>query len=199
MARPTEVIMTGADNKQLMVWDSGDAAFHGHVHSSSEGANIPLWNSANGLKVFTSCAAVVIVSLAAGQPTASSNTRIASNPLISSTEVIRSMRASPRDKSHTEDYVGNVGAEQECQSSCEAISEEVSEEATMLTTTELNRRELILKRTINGTALALAVGGSASLFGSVSLVELIPGLLAGIGVLGSCGIQLNKVEALRHR
>ncbi|MFQ1691249.1 hypothetical protein ACK38U_01895 [Aeromonas veronii] len=67
----------------------------------------------------------------------------------------------------------------------------------MLSTTELDRRERILKTAINGTSIAMVAGVSVTLLGGVSALELIPGLFAGIGVLGSCGIQLNKVDALR--
>ncbi|WP_413165672.1 hypothetical protein [Aeromonas salmonicida] len=185
-----------AENMQQKIWDSGKATFNANVLSSSDANGFRVGQS-GGVKILTSCAAVVAVSLVAGQPSTSSSVRIApttvSNP---SEQIFRSVRSSQRDKLCVEGYFDVTGSEQGCLAPS-VIGNEVREEATMLSTTELNRRERILKTAINGTGIAMVAGISITLLGGVSALELIPGLFAGIGVLGSCGIQLNKVDALR--
>lgn len=190
------------DNYQT-VWDCSNASLHGHLRSSSEGMKAPPLPAVNGAKIFTSCAAVVVASLATGQPLISTNNaRISTSSIVSSTEVIRSTRTTTlRDKIESGSYVDIVSTTREplLQMSVEVFAAEGQKEVTMLNVAELNRRERILKSTINGTAVAMAVGFLTCLLGGVSFLELTPGLLAGIGVLGSCGIQLNKVDALRKK
>lgn len=67
----------------------------------------------------------------------------------------------------------------------------------MLNETELARRETIFKSTINATVIGLLGLFVAAAIGVVDLLALIPALLSAIGVIGSCGIQLRKVDACR--
>lgn len=189
--------LIGAESNQQKVWDSGQSMIDGHVLGSFYEKDVRVSQN-DGLKILTSCAAVVVVSLVAGQPSMATNARVAPTSIPAPSEQLRPLRSSQRDKTDIESYFDVTKVMQSSLALCEVSVEEVREEATMLSTTELCRRERILKTTINGTAVALVAGFSITLLGGVSLFELVPALFAAIGVLGSCGIQLNKIAALRR-
>lgn len=69
----------------------------------------------------------------------------------------------------------------------------------MLSPADLDHRERIFKTTVNSVTLLIGAGIASAVFGLLSWVDVVPGVLAGIGVLGSCGIQLNKVDVLRKQ
>ncbi|MCH7371048.1 hypothetical protein [Aeromonas sp. MR16] len=186
------------ESSQQRVWDNGGSTFDDHALNSFYEKGIRVSQN-DGLKILTSCAAVVVISLVAGQPTAVSNSRVAPTSIPGPSEQLRPLRSSQRDRADVESYFDVTKVLANSLVFGDKVLEEVREETTMLNTTELNRRERVLKTTINGTAFFMIAGLSVALFGGFSLLELIPGLCAGIGVLGSCGIQLNKVDAHRNR
>ncbi|MGL5814928.1 MAG: hypothetical protein ACRCYW_16580 [Aeromonas sp.] len=185
-----------AESNQQQVWERRYAMLAHHELTTALEGEVRVSQN-DGLKILASCAAVVAVSLAAVQPLQGVNVRIAPISVTIPSEQLRPPRSSQRDKTDVESYFDVTKVVQSSLTLCDATLEEVREEATMLSTTELNRREKILKVTINGTAVALIAGVCAMLLGGISAWELTPGFFAGLGVLGSCGIQLNKVDAQR--
>ncbi|HHQ4779522.1 MULTISPECIES: hypothetical protein [Aeromonas] len=176
------------------------AQFPPYVRSSSVNEAVPSWSSNGVLKVLTSCAAVAVVSLTPMQQSSASNVKISPAPIVVSTEVSRVIR---RDKCESDVYVEEESIEptSDCQAfeGSSVVSETVREEGSMLSPADLDHRERIFKTTVNSVTLLIGAGIASAVFGLLSWVDVVPGVLAGIGVLGSCGIQLNKVDALRKQ
>jgi hypothetical protein len=62
---------------------------------------------------------------------------------------------------------------------------------------ELIGKEILLRNTINFTSLALVAFWIASFMFEISIIPALAATLSGLGVLGSCGIQLNKIDELK--
>lgn len=71
-------------------------------------------------------------------------------------------------------------------------------EAVMVSESELLHREKYLKLGINGTVALVLLCVMAALFGLFSPWALIPGIISAFGVIGSCAIQLIKVDESRR-
>ncbi|WP_330146962.1 hypothetical protein [Shewanella oncorhynchi] len=62
---------------------------------------------------------------------------------------------------------------------------------------ELIGKEIVLKNTINFTSLALVIFGIVVFLLEISIIPALAAMISGLGVLGSCGIQLNKIDELK--
>lgn len=64
-------------------------------------------------------------------------------------------------------------------------------------TMELIGKEFVLKNTINFTFLGIVAFWVASFAFELPIVPVLAATISGFGVLGSCGIQLNKIDELK--
>lgn len=80
-----------------------------------------------------------------------------------------------------------------CFANANAISTKVLEGEKM----GLVNKEIVLKNTINFTSLGIVAFWVASFAFEIPIVPVLAATISGFGVLGSCGIQLNKIDELK--
>lgn len=147
--------------------------------------------------ILTTCAAALVMTLSGSSVVGHSGGRVVTAHPVVTIDAVRGSRNPQRDAESVREYAEGeyvieirdlVAVEQQ---------EHKSEEVNMLSPADLDHRERIFKTTVNGVVLLMGAGIACAVFGVLSWIDVVPGVLAGIGVLGSCGIQLNKVDALR--